>query len=212
MQPIRVCLVEDGKEVREGMISLLTLDNRFEILAAYSDAESALLSLPAWEADIVIMDINLPGMSGIDCIRRVKKLCPHSQFIMFTIYEDDEKVFEALEAGANGYLLKKTPMSKITDSLIELHEGGAPMSTQIARKVIERMHTGESIDSRNILSVRENEILQLLSKGLLYKEISDRLNISTGTVRQHIHRIYEKLHVQNRTEAINKAFGNNLHT
>src|SRR5664279_4273645 len=212
MQPIRVCLVEDRKEVREGMISLLTLDNRFEILAAYTDAESALLSLPAWEADIVIMDINLPGMSGIDCIRRVKKLCPHSQFIMFTIYEDDEKVFEALEAGANGYLLKKTPMSKITDSLIELHEGGAPMSTQIARKVIERMHTGESIDSRNILSVRENEILQLLSKGLLYKEISDRLNISTGTVRQHIHRIYEKLHVQNRTEAINKAFGNNLHT
>jgi DNA-binding NarL/FixJ family response regulator len=208
MQPIRVCLVEDGKEVREGMISLLTLDDRFELLSAYPDAESALESLPAWDADIVIMDINLPGMSGIDCLRKVKKLCPHSQFIMFTIYEDDEKVFEALEAGANGYLLKKTPMSRITDSLIELHEGGAPMSTQIARKVIERMHTGESIDNRNILSVRENEILQLLSKGLLYKEISDRLNISTGTVRQHIHRIYEKLHVQNRTEAINKAFGN----
>ena len=207
MQPIRVCLVEDVKEVREGMISLLTLDDRFELLSAYSDAESALESLPAWQADIVIMDINLPGMSGIDCIRKVKKYCPRSQFIMFTIYEDDEKVFEALEAGANGYLLKKTPMSKITDSLIELHEGGAPMCTQIARKVIERMHTGESVDNRNILSARENEILQWLSKGLLYKEISDRLNISTGTVRQHIHRIYEKLHVQNRTEAINKAFG-----
>ena len=167
MQPIRVCLVEDGKEVREGMISLLTLDDRFEMLAAYSDAESALDSLPAWQADIVIMDINLPGMSGIDCIRKVKKLCPDSQFIMFTIYEDDEKVFEALEAGANGYLLKKTPMSKITDSLIELHEGGAPMSTQIARKVIDRMHTGKSLENRNILSSRENEILQLLSKGLI---------------------------------------------
>lgn len=211
MQPIRVCLVEDGKEVREGMISLLTLDDRFELLSAHPDAESALESLPAWQADIIIMDINLPGMSGIECIRKVKKLCPHSQFIMFTIYEDDEKVFEALEAGANGYLLKKTPMSKITDSLIELHEGGAPMSTQIARKVIERMHGGASVDNRNILSTRENEILQLLSKGLLYKEISDKLHISTGTVRQHIHRIYEKLHVQNRTEAINKAFGNSPH-
>jgi RNA polymerase sigma factor (sigma-70 family) len=208
MQPIRVCLVEDGKEVREGMISLLTLDERFELMAAYPDAEAALESLPAWSADIVIMDINLPGMSGIDCIRKVKKLCLHSQFIMFTIYEDDEKVFEALAAGANGYLLKKTPMSKITDSLIELHEGGAPMSAQIARKVIDRMHVNEANDTKNNLSARENEILQLLSKGLLYKEISDRLNISTGTVRQHIHRIYEKLHVQNRTEAINKAFGN----
>ncbi len=208
MQPIKVCLVEDSKEVREGMTNLLSFDERFEMLAAYTDAESALEYLPAWDADIVIMDINLPGMSGIDCIKKVKKQCPHSQFIMFTIYENDEKVFQALEAGANGYLLKKTPFSKITDSLIELHEGGAPMSTQIARKVIDRIHIHESEDEKNILSPRENEILQLLSKGLLYKEISDKLNITTGTVRQHIHRIYEKLHVQNRTEAINKAFGN----
>jgi RNA polymerase sigma factor (sigma-70 family) len=208
MQPIRVCLVEDIKEVREGMITLLKLDQRFEVLASYVDAESAAESLPAWDADIVIMDINLPGMSGIDCIRKVKRQCPHSQFIMFTIYEDDEKVFEALEAGANGYLLKKTALSKITDSLVELQEGGSPMSTQIARKVIERMHINELQNTTNGLSPRENEILHLLAKGLLYKEISDQLNISTGTVRQHIHRIYEKLHVQNRTEAINKAFGN----
>jgi DNA-binding NarL/FixJ family response regulator len=208
MQPIKVCLVEDSKEVREGMISLLTFDERFELLAAYGDAEAAAENLPAWDADIVIMDINLPGMNGIDCIRKVKKQCLRTQFIMFTIYENDEKVFEALEAGANGYLLKKTPLSKITDYLIELHEGGAPMSTQIARKVIEKMHINESGDGKNILSQRENEILQLLSKGLLYKEISEHLNIATGTVRQHIHRIYEKLHVQNRTEAINKAYGN----
>jgi DNA-binding NarL/FixJ family response regulator len=208
MQAIKVCLVEDSKEVREGMVSLLTLDERFEVLAAYTDAESALEYLPAWDADIVIMDINLPGMSGIDCIKKVKRQCPHSQFIMFTIYENDEKVFEALEAGANGYLLKKTPLSKISDSLVELHEGGAPMSTQIARKVIDRMHANESEEKKNILTPRESEILQLLAKGLLYKEISDQINITTGTVRQHIHRIYEKLHVQNRTEAINKAFGN----
>jgi DNA-binding NarL/FixJ family response regulator len=208
MQPIKICLVEDIKEVREGMVSLLTLDQRFELLAAYSDAEAATEELPAWNADIVIMDINLPGMSGIECIRKVKKLCPSSQFIMFTIYEDDEKVFEALEAGATGYLLKKTPLSKITDSLVELHEGGAPMSSQIARKVIESMHGHHADKEKDILSTRENEIIQLLAQGLLYKEISDKLNIATGTVKQHIHRIYEKLHVQNRTEAINKAFGN----
>lgn len=207
MQTIKVCLVEDIKEVREGMETLLTLDKRFEVLASYADAESAAEYLPSCNADIVIMDINLPGMSGIDCIRRVKKQCPHSQFIMFTIYEDDEKVFEALEAGANGYLLKKTSLSKITDSLIELQEGGSPMSTQIARKVIEKMQSGKLENTGNILSPRESEILQLLAKGLLYKEIADHINITTGTVRQHIHRIYEKLHVQNRTEAINRAFG-----
>ncbi|HVM88855.1 MAG TPA: response regulator transcription factor [Puia sp.] len=208
MQPIKICLVEDIKEVREGMVSLLTLDERFEMLAAYPDAETAAENLPEWDADVVIMDINLPGMSGIECIRKVKRKCPHSQFIMFTMYEDDEKVFEALQAGANGYLLKKTPLSKITDSLIELYEGGAPMSTQIARKVIERMHMHEAENEKANLSSREHEILQWLAKGLLYKEIADRLNITTGTVRQHLHRIYEKLHVQNRTEAINKAFGN----
>lgn len=207
MRPIKVCLVEDVKEVREGMLTLLTLDERFEMLASYPDGETAAEALPAWDADIVIMDINLPGMSGIECIKKVKKQCPQSQFIMFTIYEDDQKVFDALEAGANGYLLKKTALSKITDSLIELYEGGAPMSTQIARKVIEKMHSRDSGDEKNVLSPREKEILQLLAKGLLYKEISDRLNITTGTVRQHIHRIYEKLHVQNRTEAINKTFG-----
>ncbi|HTQ27189.1 MAG TPA: response regulator transcription factor [Puia sp.] len=207
MQPIKVCLVEDSREVREGMVSLLTLDQRFEVLAAYTDAETAADHLPGWQADIVVMDINLPGMSGIECIKKVKRQCPQSQFIMFTIYENDEKVFEALEAGANGYLLKKTPLAKITDSLVELYEGGAPMSTQIARKVIERMHIAEPAGEKNILSPREIEILELLARGLLYKEISDQLNITTGTVRQHIHRIYEKLHVQNRTEAINKAFG-----
>ena len=208
MQPIKVCLVEDVKEVRDGMVSLLTLDERFEMLASYSDGESAIENLPVWEADIVILDINLPGMSGIDCLRRVKRLCPHSQFIMFTIYEDDEKVFEALQGGANGYLLKKTPLSKITDLLVELYEGGAPMSTQIARKVIERIHVQEADYDRTNISNREYEILKWLAKGLLYKEIADRLKITTGTVRQHIHRIYEKLHVQNRTEAINKALGN----
>ena len=202
-------MVEDLEEVRNGMASLLTLDERFEMLATFANAEKAAAELPAWQPDIIIMDINLPGMNGIECIKKVKPLCPQSQFIMFTIYEDDEKVFEALTAGASGYLLKKTPLSKITDALLELHSGGSPMSTQIARKVISRLQNNKPSQEIKVLTVRENEVLQLLAKGLLYKEIAYKLAISPDTVRQHIHHIYEKLHVQNRTEAINKAYGRN---
>ena len=202
-------MVEDLEEVRNGMASLLTLDERFEMLATFANAEKAAAELPAWQPDIIIMDINLPGMNGIECIKKIKPLCPQSQFIMFTIYEDDEKVFEALTAGASGYLLKKTPLSKITDALLELHSGGSPMSTQIARKVISRLQNNKPSQEIKVLTVRENEVLQLLAKGLLYKEIADKLAISPDTVRQHIHHIYEKLHVQNRTEAINKAYGRN---
>lgn len=208
MEPIRICIVEDLKEIREGMVTLLSLDERFEMLKAFSEAETAAKELPEWQPDVVIMDINLPGMNGIECIKKVKSSCPNTQFIMFTIYENDEKVFDALLAGASGYMLKKTPLSKIVESLIELHEGGAPMSMQIARKVIERMRLNESSSPNEELTARENEVLQCLSKGWLYKEIGIKLNISMGTVRQHIHNIYEKLHVQNRTEALNKAFRN----
>jgi RNA polymerase sigma factor (sigma-70 family) len=207
MVGIKICIVEDLKEVRDGITSLLTFDERFEVLATFPDAEKAVEGLPAWQPDIVIMDINLPGMNGIECIKKVKPQCPQSQFIMFTIYEDDEKVFEALNAGASGYLLKKAPLGKISESLVELYAGGSPMSTQIARKVINRLRNSETNSHIDILSPRENEVLQYLAKGLLYKEISEKLSISTGTVRQHIHKIYEKLHVQNRTEALNKAFG-----
>ena len=209
MKPIKVCIVEDLKEVREGMTSLLSLDEHFEVLAAYPDAESAMEGLPAWQPDIVIMDVNLPAMNGIDCIKRIKSSCKHTQFIMFTIFENDEKVFDALAAGASGYLLKQTPPTKIVESLIELYQGGAPMSTQIARKVIDKVRRNETNEAAAVLSARENEVLQYLAKGLLYKEIADKLTISVGTVRQHIHKIYEKLHVQNRTEAINKVMGKN---
>ncbi|MEO5947542.1 MAG: response regulator transcription factor [Chitinophagaceae bacterium] len=204
MSDITICIVEDLEEVRNGMTSLLTLDNRFEVLATFNDAEKATKELSSWQPDIVIMDINLPGMNGIECIKKIKPQCLNTQFMMFTIYEDDEKVFEALAAGASGYLLKKTPFEKITESLLELHSGGSPMSTQIARKVINRLRNKEKTGNIEILSIRENEVLQQLAKGLLYKEIAGKLSITTGTVRQHIHNIYEKLHVQNRTEAINR--------
>jgi len=205
MMPVKICIVEDLKEVREGLVSLLSMDERFEMISAFGDAESAMEDLPALQPDVVVMDINLPGISGIDCIRKVKAACHSTQFIMFTIYENDEKVFEALTAGASGYLLKKTPLTKIAESLIELHQGGAPMSTQIARKVIEKMRSHESPGPVEALTARENDVLQHLAKGLLYKEIANKLDISIGTVRQHIHKIYEKLHVQNRAEAINKV-------
>jgi DNA-binding NarL/FixJ family response regulator len=146
-------------------------------------------------------------MSGIECIRKIRSACPKTQFMMFTIYEDDEKVFEALSVGASGYLLKKTPFAKIVESIVELHDGGSPMSTQIARKVIQNFQQKNSEnEDRNLLSPKESEVLNLLAKGFLYKEISDKLSISVNTVKQHIHRIYQKLHVSNRTEAINKIY------
>lgn len=205
---ITVSIVEDVEEIREKLKSILEESDEFVCMGAYGNAEDAIRELPAASPDIVLMDINLPGMSGIDCIRNVKSVCPHILFMMFTIYEDSEQVFEALAAGASGYLLKKTPHNQIPAVLKELFEGGAPMSTQIARKVVLYFQKKECSrnEDDNTLSPREKEVLQLLSKGYLYKEIADKLNISTGTVRQHIHKIYDKLHVQNRTEALNKFY------
>ena len=207
MRQIKVSIIEDLVDVREGLISLLSSDDRFELLPCYTSGETAVDEVPAWQPDIAVMDINLPGMSGIECIRRIKSECPHTQFMMFTIYEDDEKVFEALSAGASGYLLKKTPFPKIADSIVELFEGGSPMSTQIDRKVIQLFQQKhKESEEKNLLSPKEYEVLTLLSKGFLYKEISQKLSISVNTVKQHIHKIYQKLHVSNRTEAINKIY------
>jgi DNA-binding NarL/FixJ family response regulator len=204
MKPISIGIVEDLKDVREGMVTVLSLDERFEMLCSFDNAEKAISELPAWQPDIVIVDINLPGMNGINFIKKIKNVCSHTQFIMFTVYENDEHIFEALTAGASGYLLKNTPIKKIVDSLIELNEGGAPMSMQIARRVIDKMRDDDSAGLIEALTLRENEILKCLSKGWMYKEIAHMLNIGMGTVRQHTHSIYKKLHVQNRTEALNK--------
>jgi DNA-binding NarL/FixJ family response regulator len=205
---ITLAIVEDLDEVRDGLKNFLALNKEFEVLDTYQTAEEALQFIPELKPDIVIMDISLPGMNGIECIRRVKDKSPSSQFMMFTVYENDEKVFEALKAGASGYLLKNTGLLQLVESLKELYNGGSPMSANIARKLVRVFREHQKDDEPvSILSNRENEILQLLTKGLLYKEIADQLTISVSTVRQHIHHIYEKLHVQNRTEAINKAFG-----
>lgn len=207
---ISIAIVEDLDEVRDGLKNFISLSQDFKILDTFKTAEEALFDIPKLQPDIVIMDISLPGMNGIECIRQVKDKSPKTQFMMFTVYENDEKVFEALKAGASGYLLKNTGLVQLIESLKELYNGGSPMSANIARKLVtvfrEKEKNNTTID---VLSGRENEILQLLAKGLLYKEIADQLSISVSTVRQHIHHIYEKLHVQNRTEAINKAYGKN---
>jgi DNA-binding NarL/FixJ family response regulator len=205
---IAISIVEDLKDVRESLSRAIESAPGFLCLSTYSNAEDALQDLPKINPDIVIMDINLPGMSGIDCIKKIKTTCPKQQFMMFTIYEDSELVYEALTAGASGYLLKKTPRDKILEALQELYEGGSPMNASIARKVVGYFQRKiDSKDTEAQLTPKEKEILELLSKGFLYKEIGGKLNITTGTVKQHIHKIYEKLHVQNRTEAINKFLG-----
>ena len=206
---ISIAIVEDLDVVRNGLKDFISLSTDFLVVGSYKSGEEALQKLPEAKPDIVIMDINLPGMNGIECIRQVKGKSPGTQFMMFTVYENDDKVFEALKAGASGYLLKNTGLLQIVESVKELHEGGSPMSANIARKMVNlvRGDTDKKTPFLDLLSPREKEILQLLAKGLLYKEIAEQLNITTGTVRIHIHKIYEKLHVQNRTEAINKAFG-----
>ncbi|MDZ4794145.1 MAG: response regulator transcription factor [Bacteroidota bacterium] len=210
MEAVTVYIVEDLTEVRESLENLVRESEDFLFLSAYPNAEMAERNIPLEQPQIVIMDINLPGISGIECIRKIKPACPDTQFMMYTIFEDDDKVFEALEAGASGYLLKKTPKEKIMAALQELHEGGSPMSTQIARKVTQSFRQRNHLsEESNLLTPKEKEVLELLSKGFLYKEISDKLHISLNTVKQHIHKTYGKLHVSNRTGALLKVYGKN---
>lgn len=210
MQTIKVVIVEDLKEVMDGLVSFIKRSSQLELLATFRTAEAAAIELPVLLPDVVIMDINLPGMSGTDCIRQVKAVSPEIQFMMFTVYENNDQVLDALKAGASGYLLKKTPPPKIIEAIVELYEGGSPMSSTIARKLVSLFQTTETktTTATALLSPRENEVLQSLAKGMQYKEIADLLGISFHTVRKHICTIYEKLHVQNKTEAINKVYGN----
>lgn len=207
-EQITVSIVEDLDDIRHGMVELIQDSPDFLCISSYVDAEAAMKELPGLHPDIVIMDINLPGESGIAAVRYLSVKCPATQFLMFTIYENNERVFEALKAGASGYLLKNTPREKILEGLKELYDGGSPMSTQIARKVVLSFKGVPHGDEENIkLTQKEKEVLDALAKGYLYKEIASLLKINTSAVRQRIHKIYSKLHVQNRTEALNKIYG-----
>jgi DNA-binding NarL/FixJ family response regulator len=203
---IRLALVEDDRQVREGLAQLIGASPGHRCVAACASAEEALAQLPALKPAIVLMDIGLPGMSGIDCIRALKRLLPETQIMMLTVFEDHDRIFQSLAAGASGYLLKQTPPAKLIEAITDLHHGGSPMSAQIARRVVQAFQP--AVENPNTqLSPRESEIIQLLAHGHLYKEIADRLKLSVETVRTHIRNIYQKLHVRGRTEAINKVFG-----
>ncbi len=199
---ITIIIVEDTKEIVQTITRIIEQEDDLLLLASFDNAEDSIPSIRKEQPDIVIMDINLPGMNGIECIRSLTDDCHHTQFMIFTIYENDEKIFDALAVGANGYILKKHVHEKLVDAIRELHAGGAPMSMSIARKVLARFNQKKTV--LDLLTKKENEILLLLSKGFLYKEIATKMTITTGTVTQHIHNIYGKLHVSNRTEAINK--------
>ena len=203
---ITVAIVEDIKEIREGLQILINFSSGFSCAEVFANGEVALQHLPVSKPDVILMDINLPGISGIECVNRLKPQCPGSQFIMSTVYEDDEHIFESLKVGATGYLLKKTPPAKILEAITEVYGGGSPMNAQIARRVISCFQNKDSIEASGLLSSREKEVLTLLAKGLRYKEIAAELTVSMETIRSHARRIYEKLQVQSRTEAINKVY------
>ena len=212
---IGICIVDDNKDIRSALEQIIQMSDGYQLLGAYESVQDALKFIPIIKPEVVLMDINLgEGESGIDCVRHLKADNPDILFMMCTVYEDDEKIFEALTAGASGYILKKTAPHKLLEAIRELQAGGAPMSSQIARKVVEAFQQRQISEqpltehkSLKLLSNREKEILELLAKGLLYKEIAAQLFISQETVRKHVYHIYEKLHVNNRVEAINKFFG-----
>jgi DNA-binding NarL/FixJ family response regulator len=205
---IRVSIVEDTDDIREALRVLINGSQGFECVHVYPDAESALAGLPEIGiTDIVLMDIGLPGINGIECMKQLKDKMPDTQFMMSTVYDDDDNIFSALESGANAYMLKRTSPAQILEAIRDLHEGGSPMSSEIARRVVDAIQRNKKpAGTAEVLTEREKEILDYLSKGYLYKEIANALFISKETVKKHIHNIYEKLHVQTRTEALNKAY------
>jgi len=213
MNDISVCIVDDNNELRAALEEIISMSDGYKCAGAMSTADEAIRKLPLLKPDVVLMDINLGGgETGIDCVRELKPIMPSTNFMMCTVYEEDEKIFEALNAGASGYILKKTAPGKLLEAIRELYQGGAPMSSQIARKVVaafQKNTTPASTGGNDLatLSNREKEILELLSRGLMYKEIAAALFISQETVRKHVYHIYEKLHVSNRVEAVNKFYG-----
>lgn len=204
---IRVAIVEDIPDIRLALRTLINGSHGFECNHVYGSAEDALRDLPGREIDIVIMDIHLPEMSGIECITALRDQMPDTQFMMCTVYDDDDNIFNALSAGATGYILKKTPPVQILEAIMELSLGGAPMSSEIARRVVATFNktAKKAANPADGLTQREREILNYLSKGYLYKEIASVLFISKETVKKHIHNIYEKLQVSTRVEALNKT-------
>ncbi len=204
---IKVVIIEDIDDIRNSLQILINGSAGFACTGAYRTAEEAIEAIPSLKPDVAIVDVHLPKGSGIDCITTLKPVCPSTQFMVFTIFQSDETVFNALKAGATGYLLKNTPPDKLLVAIVDIHQGGSPMSGQIARRVLQSFSSaGQRNTKLDLLTPREKEILQQLAKGYRYKEIASNLFISTETVRTHIRNIYEKLQVESRTEALNALY------
>ena len=205
---IKVAIVEDNYELRKLLSEVLDASEGICCIATFANGNAFVNAAEKLDANVILMDINMPGMDGIECITKIKPLRPEMQFMICTVYEDDDKIFQSILAGATGYILKKTPADKIIEAIHDIYTGGSPMSGQIARKVLDAYQakskpTANAIES---LSLRERELLSYLADGFRYKEIAEKMFISLDTVRKHIHNIYGKLHVNSRTEALNKLF------
>lgn len=207
---ISVSIVEDNDKLRGTLAKVIGRAEGFRFVSDYASAEDALAGLPKVKPDVVLMDINLPGINGVECVRKLKFLLPQTQVMMLTVYEDTENIFNALAAGANGYMLKRTPTKELIEAIREVHRGGSPMTTHIARLVVQSLQkpaggpAPSSGGELSELSEREQQVLDLLAQGLIYKEIAEKLNIGYETVHTYIRRIYEKLQVRTRTEAVAK--------
>jgi DNA-binding NarL/FixJ family response regulator len=207
--PISISIVEDNDQLRGTLAKVIGRADGFRFASDYASAEDALADLPRVKPDVVLMDINLPGMNGVECVRKLKALLPQTQVMMLTVYEDTENIFNALAAGANGYMLKRTPTKELIEAIREMQRGGSPMTTHIARLVVQSFQKSAAPapaadDDLSVLSEREQQVLDLLAQGLIYKEIAEKLNIGYETVHTYIRRIYEKLQVRTRTEAVAK--------
>jgi DNA-binding NarL/FixJ family response regulator len=202
--PIKVAIVDDDREMRASLATLVRGAESLRLTGSYANGEAALAALPDQPPDVVLMDINMPGMGGIECVRRLKEILPKAQILMLTVYEDSDSLFNSLQAGASGYLLKRTTSAELLAAVHDVHGGGSPMTPQLARRVVQYFSQHEAKSPIAQLSAGEREFLNLLAKGCLYKEIADRMGISTHTVRYYVRTVYEKLHVHSRTEAVVK--------
>jgi DNA-binding NarL/FixJ family response regulator len=203
--PIKVALVEDDEGIRSSLAALIRRASNLRLAGDYPDAETALQEIPRKPPDVVLMDINLPGINGVECVRQLKLSLPEVQVLMLTVYEDSDSLFNSLKAGASGYLLKRTVPTKLLEAIRDVHMGGSPMTPQLARRLVQFFSnpaSGQAAVSK--LTAGEKEFLDQLARGYAYKEIADRMKISIDTVRSYVRTVYEKLHVHSRTEAVVK--------
>ncbi len=203
---IKVAIVDDDEGIRSSLAALIRRASSLRLAGDYPDAETALREIPRNQPDVVLMDINLPGMNGVECVRQLKSVLPAAQVLMLTVYEDSDSLFNSLKAGASGYLLKRTASARLIEAIRDVYAGGSPMTPQLARRVVQffASPTQSASPATSGLTPGEKEFLDQLSKGYAYKEIADRMNISIDTVRSYVRTVYEKLHVHSRTEAVVK--------